>query len=277
MNSLKLLLSQLGSNLGVELVLSEITSGESELFEIQMVGLNPRQTFTFVLSRSWRTTQIKLLPGPFAGQFVKYLCNQLLLNHEKVLAQIEISSTEFSDIRLEIDGLKISTGEQQLSESPNLCFEVEVLTSESSLSLGLVNEKEVKLIEFAITLLISVLPISDNVYRNPDEVVGFPEGAVSQVLVNKYERDPRNRQFAIQLHGKSCQVCDFDFKRVYGDLGENYIVVHHLVPLSVMGSDYTVDPLKDLATVCANCHAMLHVKDPPLTIDELRDRLARPS
>jgi hypothetical protein len=174
MNSLKLLLSQLGSNLGVELILSEITSGESGLFEIQMVGLNPRQTFTFVLSRSWRTTQIKLLPGPFAGQFVKYLCNQLLLNHEKVLAQIEISSTEFSDIRLEIDGLKISTGEQQLSESPNLCFEVEVLTSESSLSLGLVNEKEVKLIEFAITLLISVLPISDNVYRNPDEV-GFSE------------------------------------------------------------------------------------------------------
>ena len=127
------------------------------------------------------------------------------------------------------------------------------------------------------TLLISVLPISDNVYRNPDEVVGFPEGAVSQVLVNKYERDPRNRQFAIQLHGKLCQACDFDFKLVYGDLGENYIVVHHLVPLSAMGSDYTVDPLKDLATVCANCHAMLHVKDPPLTIDELRDRLARPN
>ena len=276
MNSLKVLLSRLGSNLGIELVLNETLAGESELFEIQMVGLNPRQTFTFVLSRSWRTTQIKLSPGPFAGQFVKYLCNQLQINHEKVLAQIQSSSNEFSDLRLEIDGLKISDGEQKLSEAPNLCFEVEVLTTESSLRLGLVNEKEEKLIEFAITLLISVLPIVDNIYRNPDEVVGFPEGSISQVSVNKYERDPRNRRIAIELHGKSCQVCDFNFSNFYGDLGENYIVVHHRVPLSAMGADYTVDPLNDLATVCANCHAMLHVTDPPLSINELKDRLASP-
>jgi 5-methylcytosine-specific restriction protein A len=276
MNSLKLLLSQLGSNLGIELVLNESTAEESKTFEIQMVGLNPRQTFTFILSRSWRTTQIKLLPGPFAGQFVKYLCEQLLINHEKVLAQIHTYSAEFSDLRLEIDGIKISSGRQKLSESPNLCFEGEVLTSESSLRLGLVNEKEARLIEFAITLLISVLPVVDNIFRNADEVVGFPEGAITHVSVNKYERDPRNRRLAIQLHGNSCQACDFNFNLAYGELGENYIVVHHLVPLSAMGVGYVVDPLKDLATVCANCHAMLHAKDPPLTIDELRDRLANP-
>jgi len=276
MNSLRLFLSQLGNNLGVELVFTDSAVEDSELYEIQLVGLNPRQTFTFVVSRSWRTTQIKLSPGPFAGQFVKYLCNQLLVNHEKVAAQIERHVTEFSGLRLEIDGLKISSADQKLSEHPNLCFDVEILTPESSLNHGLVNEKEEELIEFAITLLVSVLPIVDNIFRNPDEVVGFPEGAIARVLVNKYERDPRNRRLAIQLHGSSCQACDFNFKRTYGDLGENYIVVHHLVPLSAMGVDYVVDPSKDLATVCANCHAMLHVEDPPLTVEDLRAKLALP-
>ena len=113
-------------------------------------------------------------------------------------------------------------------------------------------------------------------FRNPDEVVGFPEGAVAQVLVNKYERDPRNRQLAIRLHGSSCQVCNFNFNLMYGVLGENYIVVHHLVPLSAMSANYVIDPLKDLATVCANCHAMLHVQDPPLTIEDLRAKLSLP-
>ena len=219
MNSLRLFLSQLGSNLGVELVFTESAVEDSELYEIQLVGLNPKQTFTFVVSRSWRTTQIKLSPGPFAGQFVKYLCNQLLVNHEKVVAQIESRVTEFSGLRLEIDGLKISSADQKLSEHPNLCFDVEVLTAESSLSHGLVNKKEEELIEFAITLVVSVLPIVDNIFRNPDEVVGFPEGAIARVLVNKYERDPRNRRLAIELHGNSCQACDFNFKRTYGDLG----------------------------------------------------------
>jgi 5-methylcytosine-specific restriction protein A len=37
-----------------------------------------------------------------------------------------------------------------------------------------------------------------------------------------------------------------------------------------MGEDYIVDPEKDLVTICANCHAMVHRRNPPLTIDELK-------
>lgn len=274
MISLRSFLSRLASDLGVELVLNETSVENSGLFEIQLVGLNPKQTFTFIVSRSWKTTQIKLLPGSFAGQFVSYLCNQILINYEKVAAQIDGYGNNFSDLRLEIDGMKVSSGNQKLSESPTLCFEVEALTSESSLTSGLVSEKEEKLIIFAVSLLVSILPVADHIFRNPDEVVGFPEGAVARVSVNKYERDPRNRRLAIQLHGSSCQVCYFNFKQTYGALGENYIVVHHVVPLSAIDSDYILDPLRDLATVCANCHAMLHVENPPLTVEALKAKLA---
>ena len=110
-------------------------------------------------------------------------------------------------------------------------------------------------------------------YRSPDEVVGFPEGASSQVLVNRYERDPRNRKAAIAIHGESCMACGFNFRKVYGDLGTSYIVVHHLTPVSAIGDDYIINPRTDLVTICANCHAMVHRTNPPLSLIELKSLL----
>ena len=273
MNSLGLLLSNLGAKLGVKLVAIENPKGSSPYFEIRLAGLDPQTTFSFILSRSWKSTQIQFSPGLFAGPFVLYLCQQLLLNAAKVLNQIQNSQGEFSEIKLEIDDRQLSLIPYDLAKAPFLNFEVEVLTNTSSINFGLLNEQEEKLIVFAVTILISVLPITEYIFRSPDEVVGFPEGAVAQVLVNKYERDPRNRREAIRIHGKSCLVCGFNFKEKYGDLGNDYIVVHHLVPVSIIGENYQVDPSNDLATVCANCHAMLHRQDPPLAIEDLKSKL----
>jgi 5-methylcytosine-specific restriction enzyme A len=123
-------------------------------------------------------------------------------------------------------------------------------------------------------LIASVLPIEMATFRHPDEVLGYPEGAVSKVLVNRYERDPRNRREAIAIHGKSCLACNFNFQEKYGELGDEYIVVHHTVPVSQMGNDYVVDPAKDLVTLCANCHAMVHRHDPPISVSDLRKILS---
>jgi 5-methylcytosine-specific restriction protein A len=58
-----------------------------------------------------------------------------------------------------------------------------------------------------------------------------------------------------------CEVpgCGFDFKARYGKLGEGYAHVHHKQPLADAPSEGTKTSLKDLAVVCANCHAMIHV------------------
>lgn len=108
----------------------------------------------------------------------------------------------------------------------------------------------------------------------PDEVAEAEEhieGAVRRVSVNRYERDPEARAKSIQHYGPRCQVCSFDFEVIYGTLGEGFIHVHHTVPLSQVGKSYVVDPIKDLRPVCPNCHAMLHKRVPPYTIDELRE------
>lgn len=105
-----------------------------------------------------------------------------------------------------------------------------------------------------------------------DEAVeALSEGAKRTIIVNSYERNSRARHLCIQHWKPICSVCFFNFSSVYGEIGAGYIHVHHLVPVSQIGKAYKIDPIQDLRPVCPNCHAMLHSKNPPLTIAELQD------
>ena len=110
----------------------------------------------------------------------------------------------------------------------------------------------------------------------PDELASeteFIEGAATQITVNRYERDRKARQAALNYHGCRCKVCDTDMTAIYGDIAQGFIHIHHLVPLSAIKEDYRLDPHKDLIPVCPNCHAMLHRRNPPFTPEELSRRL----
>ena len=126
---------------------------------------------------------------------------------------------------------------------------------------------------------------------DPDEIIGdgqfvqspeqiqlgaYREGMARQVLVNSYERDRAARQACIAHYGAACSVCSLRFEERYGSLGVGFIHVHHLVPLSDLGPDYEVNPVEDLRPVCPNCHAMLHRRRPPLSLDELRALIRSP-
>ncbi|MEG4987682.1 HNH endonuclease [Microcoleus sp. BR0-C5] len=103
-----------------------------------------------------------------------------------------------------------------------------------------------------------------------DSVQTFREGAVRQVSINAYERDPKARQKCIDSHGSSCSICGFDFGRTFGQLGKGFIHVHHLRPLSEIAEEYEIDPIKDLRPVCPNCHAMIHRRSPPFSLEEIK-------
>jgi len=107
----------------------------------------------------------------------------------------------------------------------------------------------------------------------PDEIpegTSYVEGLAQQVLVNHYERSAEARNACIGHYQCICQVCGIDFSKRYGPIGKGFIHVHHRVPISSIGINYRVDPIKDLVPVCPNCHAMLHRSEPPLEIEELR-------
>lgn len=99
----------------------------------------------------------------------------------------------------------------------------------------------------------------------------FSEGAPTEVLQTRYERDPAARRACIEHYGNSCQVCGVNMKDVYGTWGDGFIHVHHRVPVSAIGEAYVVDPIADLVPVCPNCHAMLHRGPTPLPVEELRE------
>lgn len=103
-----------------------------------------------------------------------------------------------------------------------------------------------------------------------DSVQTFREGAVRQVSVKAYERDPKARQKCIDYYGSSCSICGFDFGRAFGQLGKGFIHVHHLRPISEIAEEYEIDPIKDLRPVCPNCHAMIHLGSPPFSLEEIK-------
>ena len=62
-------------------------------------------------------------------------------------------------------------------------------------------------------------------------------------------------------------------EKTYGEIGKKFIHIHHLVKISDIKEEYMIDPIEDLRPVCPNCHAMLHKKEPPFTIEELKGML----
>lgn len=103
----------------------------------------------------------------------------------------------------------------------------------------------------------------------------FREGNVVRVAVNRYERDAGARDRCVRVRGTSCAVCGFDFGRTYGSTLDGFIHVHHVRPLHTIGTGYVVDPEVDMVPVCPNCHAAIHSQDPPLTVQAVRELLAR--
>lgn len=108
----------------------------------------------------------------------------------------------------------------------------------------------------------------------PDEEIvitkTMPEGATKQVLVNQYERNPHARRACLRRYGYKCIICDFDFEKTYGIAGKQKIHVHHIVPISSLKKEYSVDPINDLRPVCPNCHFIIHSRQvEPYSIEEV--------
>lgn len=101
----------------------------------------------------------------------------------------------------------------------------------------------------------------------------FFEGATKTISVNYYERNPDARKKCIQYYGSTCIICGFNFSQIYKKVQKEFIHVHHIKPLSKITDEYEVDPINDLRPVCPNCHAVIHLREPAYTIDEVKDMI----
>jgi 5-methylcytosine-specific restriction enzyme A len=106
-----------------------------------------------------------------------------------------------------------------------------------------------------------------------DEIEEAEEGRVVTALHRRCERDPKlvqakKRRALAKLGKLGCEACGFDFQERYGERGEGFIECHHAKPVHTLkpGDKTRID---DLRLLCSNCHRMVHVKRPWLTMDQL--------
>lgn len=91
---------------------------------------------------------------------------------------------------------------------------------------------------------------------------------------SQMRRSKEARDKCIELKGCYCNICGFDFQKIYGDLGKDYIEVHHIISIDnlINAIDYEgTDPKKDLIPLCSNCHSMIHREKPPYSPDEIKE------
>jgi len=121
-------------------------------------------------------------------------------------------------------------------------------------------------------------PTENDVDITEDDM-GFEEGKkkLKQHIVR--ERNPiviklAKERFKEKYGRLYCEICDFDFHVVYGDVGEDFIEGHHTIPVSEL-KDGQMTKLEDIVLVCSNCHKMLHRKRPWLNKEELKNLINR--
>jgi 5-methylcytosine-specific restriction enzyme A len=109
-------------------------------------------------------------------------------------------------------------------------------------------------------------PVGFGWFGDETESLGF-EGQKRAMFVIHRKREARLRKAKIEEALKRnnghlpCEVpgCGFDFLKRYGEVGRHFAHVHHKKPLSLAPDSGRRVSLEELAVVCSNCHAMIHI------------------
>jgi 5-methylcytosine-specific restriction protein A len=96
-------------------------------------------------------------------------------------------------------------------------------------------------------------------------------------LHRRYERNDAivktKKRRVLATTGKlACEVCEFDFNASYGERGTGFIEYHHSKPPRELKQGEKTK-IADLRLLCSNCHRMIHVRRPWLTVEELKAHL----
>lgn len=100
----------------------------------------------------------------------------------------------------------------------------------------------------------------------------YTEGTVREVQFRTLERSPAARQRCLDIHGFDCWVCKVNIRARYG-LEKELIHVHHEIPLGANPGPRETDPEGELKPLCPNCHAVVHSRKQPYSLEEVRQML----
>lgn len=254
------------------------SSGE-RLIELTLVGHHPAETFKIRIAVGWRRIDISFHPGDFSSELLESMRASDGGGRLLFVAVLEKCVLDGATVDLTIDSERQDFHWDGIWNKPWRNFSLELRRGMLALNSG-DDAADAQVIGIwanrlaaAVTALLP-LEGSEEVQEQPD-VVGYPEGAKIAVESNRYERDRRNRAAAIAIHGYRCMACQIDLSTVYGEPAMGFIEVHHVTPVSQLGDSYHVDPRSDLVPLCPNCHGIVHRRNPPFSVEEVRTMLAK--
>lgn len=110
---------------------------------------------------------------------------------------------------------------------------------------------------------------SSNDEESVEEISAF-EGLLREQTGYTRTRDRRLRNQALKRSRGICEVCEVDFSKLLDGRGIRALQVHHRIQLALNDMP-VITKLSDLAVLCANCHALIHMnQSKALSVEELK-------
>lgn len=242
--------------------------------------LGPKDTgkelFTIrVYFRNKIRLHMDFVPQKYSAEFIRSMANKTEEDRQRFFEYAAILTGMGAKVDISVNGSKLDYGNYGIWPDNWQDFRVHItkmpVVEDGDLNYPEAALKWGSLLMGMILSLADIVPVEDEPFS--DQETGYVEGGVQRAEINRYERNPLNRKLCLAAKGYDCAICGMNFEQTYGELGHHFIHVHHIVPVSKIGTDYIIDPLKDLIPVCPNCHAMLHRKSPPVLPEKLAEIL----
>lgn len=258
---------------GISLITKNGKDNEGIYIDLIPTDLDKNEGFIIHTSIGWRSISVDFIPGKFSALLIKTMGEAALGKKEIFKAFIKLAVENGEQIILHINNIKADpfrVGEYKAEwKRFDLSLKVTPVSFDEFNDLQ-IERFILRCIGDLLGMVLALIPLIETDSEIDTSIEGLPEGALMRVEVNKYERSRLNRAVCIDANGTICKVCGFNFGKAYGEIGEGFIHIHHKIPVSKIGKGYIIDPIHELVPVCANCHSMLHRKEPPYTVEELK-------
>ena len=241
---------------------TKVNIQNEDIVEIRLSNYSDLHTFMIKIKLYYASIDIELIPDNFAGETIRQM--GLAKKDQKELfykTTVHLKENNY------ITTFNINNQTTDIDNWSNNWEQIDLILRKDNLQF---NEGDINLIivDGACSIFSLILCLFEVDYTR--NITSYSEGSQMTITVNKYERNPRNRALCILHHGYKCKVCNFEFNEKYGNLGDNFIEVHHLTPLSEIKENHIVNPVNDLIPLCSNCHSMIHRNDQLMSPEDLK-------
>jgi 5-methylcytosine-specific restriction enzyme A len=264
----KLIRQSLERRYGVGLSVEERPWAEGQKIVFWPSELPESRAVSLEVHLGWRSLDVTASGGAYSREFVAAMGRAEVRQREAFRGFLRTVQGRSGAVQLSLNGNVVSFESGDLWDQRWERLSIQI--SRHPFSVKGNSSKEaadavLPWISLALGSVLSLVPLEE------EDENARREGAIKEIIGKRYERDPINRALCLEIHGSTCLACGFNFGGVYGEIGEGFIEVHHVDPLSSQkGVEQVINPLTDLVPLCSNCHAMAHRRNPPYRVDELR-------